>query len=109
VAASLPLGIFPSQALLAAFSLQHIFNPIIQSVKEGNFELLAKALYSDARKWLLHMGIWVPLKERLETLVWRVFIRKVYLTLARDDLIVDFFFTIFHCGLAIPTYTLQFH
>ena len=77
VAASLPLGIFPSQSLLSAFSLQHIFSPIIQSVKEGNFELLAKAFYSDSRTWLLHMGIWVPLKERVETLVWRVFIRKV--------------------------------
>jgi hypothetical protein len=78
VAASLPIGIFPTSQLLRHFSLESTFNPIIQSVREGNFELLSASLYGEAREWLRYMGIWLLLQERLQTLCWRVFIRKMY-------------------------------
>lgn len=41
-------------------------------------ELLTYALYDDKREWFRAMGIWLMLVERLETLIWRVFIRKMY-------------------------------
>ena len=81
VAASLPIGIFPSAQLLQRYSLDHIFGPIIQSVQEGNFELLSAALYGEHRGWLRYMGLWLLFQERLETLCWRVFIRKLFLIL----------------------------
>ena len=78
ITSSLPLGIFPSPNLLNQFSLTHIFNPIIQSIKQANFELLSWAFMNDnSREWLRYMGIWIVLQERLETLCWRVFIRKM--------------------------------
>src|SRR5436305_8673659 len=78
VAASLPIGIFPNENLLAEYGIDRIFIPIIRAVKQGNFELLSSALYGSQGEWLRYMGIWLVLQERLETLCWRVFLRKMY-------------------------------
>jgi hypothetical protein len=79
VAASLPIGLIPNPRLLQEFNLERIFGPVIQAIKEGNPELLSYALYGENREWFRAMGLWLIFVERLETLIWRVLIRKMYL------------------------------
>lgn len=74
----MPIGILPTQHLLQAYSLERIFGPLVDAVQSGNFELLSRALYGESREWLRAHGIWLLLQERLETLCWRVFIRKCF-------------------------------
>jgi nuclear mRNA export protein PCID2/THP1 len=78
IAASMPIGILPTPRLLRAYALEQIFGPLVDAVRTGNFELLSRSLYGDNREWLRAHGIWLLLQERLETLCWRVFIRKCF-------------------------------
>lgn len=78
VSASLPIGIFPSPSLLHQFSLQQIFTPLLQSVKQGDFPTFTSVLYGPWQQWFRDLGLWLLLSERLQTILWRSFIRQWY-------------------------------
>jgi len=78
VAASLPIGVLPSTWLLQQYSLDEIFSPLIRSIKVGDFEQFTSILYGPWREWFRDLGLWILFTERLETLVWRSFIRRWY-------------------------------
>ena len=78
MAASLPIGVLPSTWLLQQYSLDEIFSPLIRSIKVGDFEQFTSILYGPWREWFRDLGLWILFTERLETLVWRSFIRRWY-------------------------------
>ena len=119
ITASLPIGLLPNPQLLQEFSLKRIFGPVIQSMRQGNFELLSYALYGESREWFRAMGIWLILVERLETLLWRVFLRKMYFLIFMITLFssIQFILPARYCAFAyrpfvvyfLPLYLLSLH
>ncbi|KAG0144407.1 hypothetical protein CROQUDRAFT_672396 [Cronartium quercuum f. sp. fusiforme G11] len=72
IAASLPLGILPVQELLVHFSLHEQFGPVVQSLRTGNWPMLAHALDVNM-EWFRYRGVYILLREKLEVICWRNF------------------------------------
>ncbi|GAA5854329.1 hypothetical protein JCM8547_001782 [Rhodosporidiobolus lusitaniae] len=70
IAASLPLGYFPSPALLAHFNLTAQYYPLIPALRKGNFNLVLACLDAHQPFHLTH-GNYLLLREKLEVLCWR--------------------------------------
>ncbi|GAA6001538.1 hypothetical protein JCM10207_006713 [Rhodosporidiobolus poonsookiae] len=80
IAASLPLGFFPSPALLQHFSLDAPYSSLLPALKKGNFTAVLAAL--DAHQaWHRRCGNYLLLREKLETVCWRNLARQtLYIT-----------------------------
>jgi hypothetical protein len=75
------LGRFPSQVLLQrpeAQSLNHIFSPLCQAIKSGNFVQFQHHLAAH-ETWLFEKGLLLTLTHRLRPLVWRSLTRRTFL------------------------------
>lgn len=75
------LGRFPTQGLLSrpeASALAPIFLPIMAAVRKGDFLAFQQAIASYER-WLYRRGLLFTLMFRLRPVVWRSFIRRVFL------------------------------
>ncbi|GAA5893551.1 hypothetical protein JCM8208_000827 [Rhodotorula glutinis] len=78
VAASLPLGFFPSPALLSHFNLAAPYSTLLLALKHGNLRAVVAEL--DAHQaWHLRCGNYLLLREKLEVLCWRNLARRVLL------------------------------
>lgn len=75
VAASLPLGIFPTVDALEEFDLYEQFAPLVSALQLGNFSLVLDSL-SDWRDWHLSKGNYLLLREKLEVVCWRNLARR---------------------------------
>lgn len=95
ITANLPLGIFPSPALLQKYDLQHLYQPLIKHLKvrfhlclqkradmsqDGNYRALLGHL-DDWQDWHVRKGTYLLLREKLEVLCWRNLIRKAFVSL----------------------------
>ncbi|GAA6028262.1 hypothetical protein JCM8097_006945 [Rhodosporidiobolus ruineniae] len=80
IAASLPLGFFPSPALLDHFSLSAQYAALIPALKKGNFAAVLSQLDAH-RAWHLKLGNYLLLREKLETVCWRNLARTTLLVL----------------------------
>ncbi|CAN8102399.1 unnamed protein product [Discula destructiva] len=81
VAANMMLGRFPSASLLSrpdAAGLGEVFLPIMAALRKGNFIAFHEAIASHER-WLYKKGLLFALLFRLRPIVWRSFLRRVFL------------------------------
>lgn len=75
------LGRFPSQALLSrpeAATLTPILLPIMAALRKGNFVAFQEALAAHEH-WLYRKGLLFTFMFRLRPIVWRSFIRRIFL------------------------------
>ncbi|KAG6366817.1 hypothetical protein INS49_000998 [Diaporthe citri] len=80
IPANIMLGRFPSELLLArpeAATLAAVFLPIMAAIRKGNFLAFQQAIAANER-WLYQKGLLFTLTFRLRPIVWRSFIRHVY-------------------------------
>ncbi|KAF8300480.1 hypothetical protein DL93DRAFT_549056 [Clavulina sp. PMI_390] len=80
-AACLIIGRFPTQPLLEHFGLSEQYSPIIMAIKKGDLTLFRTSMRR-WRRWFGERGLYLLLKERLEVLVWRSLIRRLWLLVA---------------------------
>ncbi|TNY24716.1 COP9 signalosome complex subunit 12 [Rhodotorula diobovata] len=76
VAASLPLGFFPSLPLLQHFNLHEQYASLLQSLKRGDFRSVLAHLDAH-QEFHLRCGNYLLLREKLEVLCWRNLARRV--------------------------------
>lgn len=75
------LGRFPSQALLSrpeAATLRSVYVPIMGAVSKGNFVHFQRAIAAH-EDWLYQKGLLFTLMYRLRPIVWRSFIRRIFI------------------------------
>ncbi|BGP16532.1 hypothetical protein JCM10213v2_004534 [Rhodosporidiobolus nylandii] len=78
IAASLPLGFFPSPALLQHFNLSAQYSTLIPALKKGHFRAVLSCL--DAHQsFHLRTGNYLLLREKLEVVCWRNLARQTLL------------------------------
>ncbi|KAF3767807.1 hypothetical protein M406DRAFT_254412 [Cryphonectria parasitica EP155] len=81
IPSNIMLGRFPSEALLSrseAATLAPVFRPIMAALRKGNFVAFQAAIASH-EDWLYRKGILFTLMFRLRPIVWRSFIRRIFL------------------------------
>lgn len=81
VASNIMLGRFPSASLLSrpdAAGLAEVFVPIMAAVRKGDFVAFQQAIAAHER-WLYHKGLLFTLLFRLRPVVWRSFLRRIFL------------------------------
>lgn len=81
IPSNIMLGRFPSQALLArpeAAGLANIFLPIMAAVHKGDFFAFQKAIAAHEH-WLYRRGLLFTLMFRLRPIVWRSFLRRIFI------------------------------
>ncbi|BGP40393.1 hypothetical protein JCM10449v2_004355 [Rhodotorula kratochvilovae] len=80
IAASLPLGFFPSLPLLQHFNLHEQYGGLLPALKRGDFHTVLAHL-DVHQPFHLHSGNYLLLREKLEVLCWRNLARRVlYIT-----------------------------
>ncbi|ORY89349.1 COP9 signalosome complex subunit 12 [Leucosporidium creatinivorum] len=75
IAASLPLGIFPSLSLLQEFDLDDQYSALLAALKLGDFNTVLSELHRHM-SWHLKKGNYLLLKEKLEVICWRNLARR---------------------------------
>lgn len=81
IPSNIMLGRFPSQALLSrpeAADLAQIFLPIMAAVRKGNFVDFQQAIATHEH-WLYRKGLLFTLMFRLRPIVWRSFLRRIFI------------------------------
>lgn len=81
IPANIMLGRFPSQTLLSrpeAATLSPVFVPIMAAVRKGNFIDFQQAIAAH-EDWLHRKGLLFTFMYRLRPVVWRSFIRRIFL------------------------------
>lgn len=81
IPSNIMLGRFPTEALLArpeASTLGPVFLPIMAAMRKGNFIAFQQAISAHER-WLYRKGLLFSLMFRLRPVVWRSFIRRVFI------------------------------
>lgn len=81
IPSNIMLGKFPTQSLLCrpeASALAPVFLPIMAAVCKGDFIAFQHAIATHER-WLYRKGLLFTLMFRLRPLIWRSFIRRVFL------------------------------
>jgi hypothetical protein len=85
LATSLLIGTLPSPQLLSAFSMNGLFLPLVQGIKNGDLRswrlglgLTPSGELGDEERWGFwrKFGVLGVLKEKGEVLVWRSLLRK---------------------------------
>ncbi|KWU47067.1 COP9 signalosome complex subunit 12 [Rhodotorula sp. JG-1b] len=84
VAASLPLGFFPTLPLLQHFNLFEPYATLIPSLKRGNFRGVLSEL-NRWQAWHLKCGNYLLLREKLETICWRNLARTTLFVLTNGS------------------------
>ncbi|GJN90758.1 hypothetical protein Rhopal_003772-T1 [Rhodotorula paludigena] len=84
IAASLPLGSFPSEALLQHFNLHTQYSSLLSALKRGDFRTVLSHLDAHQPFHLAH-GTYLLLREKLETLCWRNLARRVLFILTNGN------------------------
>ncbi|GAA5975534.1 hypothetical protein JCM11641_004298 [Rhodosporidiobolus odoratus] len=78
IAASLPLGFFPSQPLLEHFQLSAHYSALLPALKKGHFAAVLAQIDAH-RPWHLKHGNYLLLREKLEVVCWRNLARQTLL------------------------------
>lgn len=81
IPSNIMLGRFPSEVLLSrpeAATLAPVFLPILASLRKGDFIAFHQAVAAH-EDWLYHKGLYFTLMFRLRPIVWRSFIRRIFL------------------------------
>lgn len=81
ITASLPLGIFPSDATLSHLPAGHaIFGPLMHAMRKGNLAAFHAHLdRDDVHDWLDTYGVWWYLNVRCDLLIYRSLFRRTFL------------------------------
>lgn len=81
IPSNIMLGRFPSQALLSrpeAADLAQVFLPIMGAVRKGDFLAFQQAIAAHEH-WLYRRGLLFTLMFRLRPIVWRSFLRRIFI------------------------------
>lgn len=81
IPSNIMLGRFPSQGLLSrpeATGLAQIFLPIMSAVRKGDFVSFQQAVATHEH-WLYRKGLLFTLMFRLRPIVWRSFLRRIFM------------------------------
>ncbi|KAJ8294234.1 PCI domain-containing protein [Rhodotorula toruloides] len=84
VAASLPLGFFPSLPLLQHFNLHEPYASLLTGLKQGDFRIVLSEL-DRWQLWHRQHGNYLLLREKLETICWRNLARRTLFVLTNGS------------------------
>lgn len=82
ISANLILGRFPSDRLLQrpeASNLGPKFWPVCRAIVKGDIGALKTSLNGAHKTWFLDRGLYLPLRNRCEVLIWRTLARRTFL------------------------------